>query len=121
MVKPGELYTATVTCPTGTATFICATIVPSNMRRYIYYFEAHVITAAIGTSIAILRSSAATTAPGIGGNLDWFQFIARGQQFWKPDQLNENSLPLAIVEASCRSQIFAIQTTSARIIFAEGA
>jgi len=90
-------------------------MVPSGRRRYIYYFEAMVGTT-FGTTRAILEQVAATGAAA--GSVH----TTRGEQAWFPDELKENSLPLAIIEASCRSRLraTAAHTVRAKILYVEG-
>ena len=123
MVKPNELYTATARPigGAGASAYLCATMVPTNLRRYIYYFEAHLASLSVGTTRVQLVQQAATGAPVASGAQDWFQFNARNAGFWKPDELKEDSLPLAIVEASCRTLARSNHTAHVKIIYAEGA
>jgi len=109
MVRREELLIATAfASPGASIAYFPATIVPSGRRRYIYYFEAMIGTT-FGTARAILEEWGATTAPtsalqNTAIHMHWFNFTTRGEQAWYPDELKEDSLPIAIIEASCYSR-----------------
>lgn len=119
--KRNELVIAT--CSASASALCEGAIIPSNMRRYILHWEAHMQSAAVGTARIMLSQAAGTGAPVNSMQLDWFRFSARAQQAWRPDEWKEDSLPIAILEASCHTLIRSDVAHSfrAKVLYAEGA
>jgi len=120
MVKREELLIATARATGLSGAYIPTAMVPSGLKRYIYYFEAMVDPAAVGTTRARLQRIAATGAPVASADMHWFNFMTRGEQAWFPDELKEDSLPIAVIEASCRTMFRPNHTARAKILYTEG-
>jgi len=120
MVKREELLIATARATATGPAWIPAAIVPSGLKRYIYYFEAMVDPTAIGTARARLQRIPGTGAPVATADIHWFNFTTRGEQAWYPDELKEDSLPIAVIEASCHTRFNINHSGRAKILYVEG-
>lgn len=120
MVKREELMVATVRATGASGEYIPTAIVPSGLKRYIYYYEAVVESGAVGTARARLVRVAGTGAPVSSADMHWFNFTTRGEQAWFPDELKEDSLPIIAIESSCRTKFRADHTARAKILYVEG-
>lgn len=110
------------TCNATASALAEAAIVPTNMRRYILHWMAQTTPTAVGSGVVALCQAAGTGAAAASMQLDWFQFTVRGQQAWRPDEWMEDSLPIAIIEASCHTLIRNLQAHSfrAKVLYVEG-